>query len=726
MARLRLTLLGGFEARLASGAPLSIPARKTRALLAYLALRPGRRVTRDALAVLLWGDRGDGEARQSLRQALADVRRALPRARPAVLVADHQTVALSEAAMDVDVRRFERLAAGARPAALGEAVSLYRGDLLEGLRLREASFEDWLQGERERLRGLAVAALERLSAHRLPDRGVETAVHASLRLLAVDGAQEAVHRALMRLYLQSGRRAVAVKQYARCAEILQRELGVEPDAATQALHREAAGRASAAPLLVRARPAARVEAAARLVGRASELGELRRAFEGVRRGRGGLATVSGEAGIGKSRLVHELAAWAAGRNTRVVETRCFETEQVLPFAPWIGVLRHEHLQPALRDSVEADARARTELTRLLPELGRGGVEPIAEGDYLRIFEAVSGVMLAAAARHPVLVVLDDLHWADDLSVRLVDFLGRRCGAAPLLLVGTMREEEVLDRGPARRLLEADGDGERVALRLTPLSEPETLDLVKQLAGAGTSAVDLASVAPRVWRLSEGNPFMVVETVRALPEARRIDAMQGLPLADRIRQLVLRRLDRLSARSRALTGVAAVIGREIELGLLRQAAGVSERALADQVDELRRRRVLHAAGDGLAFTHDYVREVAYAELLPPRRRLLHAAVARAIQAHHAGRLDAHWSALGTHHREAVAWQEAADSFRRAAAVALRRGAYGDAAALLDRAVAAADHLAPTADAAALGKAAVYANLLRLLKVSIRACPGARSW
>jgi len=695
MARLRLTLLGGFEAQLASGTVLPLPSRKTRALLAYLAVRQARRTTRDAVATLLWGDVGEVQARQSLRQALAALRRVLPRTRPAVFTADHQVLALNSSVTDVDVLRFERVARRGEPEALQQAVTLYRGDLLEGFQLREARFEEWLRAERERVRGLAVAALERLSGHRLRDGGVEVGVQAGLRLLALDPSLEAVHRALMRLYLHSGRRAAAVTQYRRCAEVLQRELGVAPDAATEALYRDATSR-RASPAAVPSLPAPDVDRTGglardvRLVGRRAELGELQRAFEEARRGHGRLVAVSGEAGIGKSRLIQELSAWVARQDGRIAEARCFEGEQVLPFAPWVSVLRHEQLRSALADVAGADARSRGELSRLLPELGRDGAASIPEGEYLRIFEAASRVVLAAGARQPLLLVLEDLHWADDMSVRLLAFLARRFGASRLLVVATMRAEELLDRATMRRLL---GEAERqvMSLRLAPLAAPETLDLVRHLASTGMPPDALAHLGKRVWRLSEGNPFVVVETMRALGEGSPPGAMDQLPLAERIRKLIITRLDRLGPGSRKLAAVAAVIGREFEAALLRRAAGVSERALAGEVEELVRHRILRAAGDGLVFTHDYVREVAYGELLAPRRRLLHAAVARALEELYAGDLEPHWAALGRHCREAGAWARAATHLRRAAMVAADRAAYEDAVAFLDQAVAALDRL-----------------------------------
>jgi DNA-binding SARP family transcriptional activator len=147
MARLTLTLLGGFRAQLGTGATLSLPSKKSQALLAYLAVCQARRTTRDSLADLLWGDTGEVQARQSLRQALAGLRRVLPRTKPAIVVADHQAIALNAAATDVDALRFERLVSQARPEALQEAVALFRGDLLEGLRLKEPRFEEWLRAD---------------------------------------------------------------------------------------------------------------------------------------------------------------------------------------------------------------------------------------------------------------------------------------------------------------------------------------------------------------------------------------------------------------------------------------------------------------------------------------------------------------------------------------------------------------------------------------------------
>src|SRR5213593_1216910 len=147
MAVLRLALLGTFEARLDSGSAVIFPRKKSEALLAYLALQPGRMIARDKLAALLWGDASDERARHSLRQALVTLRQALPRAAAASLMEEGDTVGVNPAAVDVDVGLFERLTAEGTPEALERAAALYRGDLLEGIGVEEPSFEDWLRTE---------------------------------------------------------------------------------------------------------------------------------------------------------------------------------------------------------------------------------------------------------------------------------------------------------------------------------------------------------------------------------------------------------------------------------------------------------------------------------------------------------------------------------------------------------------------------------------------------
>src|SRR5262249_6988333 len=235
MAQLSPTLLGAFELR-AGDRVLPISGVKICALLAYLALHPGRPQTRDTLATLLWGHHGERRARQSLRQALFRLRRILTRVRSSALMVRDLTVRLERDAIDVDVARFGCLVRRGGAEALRDAVALYQGPLLADLVLEEPAFDEWFRPERERLQELAREALRRLLRHHTRRR-IADAVGIAGRLLAVDPLQEDVHRTLMRLYVRNDRRDAALRQYQACVDLLRHELGIEPDAETKRLYR---------------------------------------------------------------------------------------------------------------------------------------------------------------------------------------------------------------------------------------------------------------------------------------------------------------------------------------------------------------------------------------------------------------------------------------------------------------------------------------------------------
>jgi len=262
MARLTLTLLGGFRAHLDPGAPLAFPTRKAQALLCYLAMPPGEAHPRDKLASLLWGSTVETTARTSLRQTLYALRRSLRRAEGDPLHADGNMVSLDPDAVTVDVVEFEKRVNEGAPAALAQAISLYRGDLLDGLTVQEPPFEDWLLGERERLHETALGALARLLGHQRAAGSTEAAIQTALRLVALDALQEPAHRALMQLYVETGRRAAALRQYQLCQSTLRRELKAEPEKETSALYEEILrGRASSVPIVETTRSAGPAERA---------------------------------------------------------------------------------------------------------------------------------------------------------------------------------------------------------------------------------------------------------------------------------------------------------------------------------------------------------------------------------------------------------------------------------------------------------------------------------
>jgi len=703
MTRLHLELLGGFSARLDGGRPCSLPTRKAQALLAYLALPAGQYHSRDKLTALLWGDTAEVQARQSFRQALAAIRRAIGDGERDVLLVRGDTVALGAAGAVVDVAAFEASLAHGSAAALAQAAALYKGDLLDGFALDEAAFDEWRVVERERLHDLALDGLARLLRIHVDGGQVEEAISIGRRLLALDPLQEAVHRAVMRLLLRQGRRGAALRQYQECVASLQRELGAEPEEETRALYREilrgapadregarlAATAGAAAP----ERPA--VPAAdGPTVGRLAELETLRTLLDSTADDGARVVLVSGEAGIGKTRLIRDFTVEAGARGRAVLTGWCHETEQPLPFRPWIDALRGPGGSVAPRVPAPMSAASRAWLARLFPELaGPGPPQATTADEHGALFEALGEVIEQLGAQAPLVVVLEDLHWADAMSVRLLAFLGRRLGRCPVFIVASMRSEDTAEPQLLGRALgELRSAGVLAEIHLTPLSREDTLALARALVrSTPRTLASIEAKADALWSLSEGNPFVVVEIVRAASEAGADARRDRFSIPPSIRASVLERLARLSEPARCLAAAAAIIGRPASFGLLATSTGLGDLGAAGAVEELVRRRVLETAGDRLTLCHDRLRQVIHDDLLPARRIAVHAAVARALETLHAGRLDEAADELGRHFLRAREPEKALTYLERFAEIAARRYALDAAIDALRQAAEAVDAL-----------------------------------
>ena len=245
MASLQLVLFGGFHAS-AAGQQIDVPGRKERALLGFLAIPAGQSRSRDKLAGLLWSDRGDSQARESLKQAVFKLRRSLDCVQPSPLLVDREFVTLDGGAVVVDVAEFEQLMGAGTPEAVARATALYRGDLLDGLDVRDSGFDDWLLMERQRLRALARDGLARLLDLQMASGAFDQAAAVARRLLGLDPLREVAHRALMQIYAEQGQTALALKQYQLCSDALQAEIGIKPEAATERLYRSIQERRTAA------------------------------------------------------------------------------------------------------------------------------------------------------------------------------------------------------------------------------------------------------------------------------------------------------------------------------------------------------------------------------------------------------------------------------------------------------------------------------------------------
>jgi DNA-binding SARP family transcriptional activator/class 3 adenylate cyclase len=238
MAKVNLALLGGLRLQTDSGEPVPLSTKKAGALLAYLALHPGQAQARPKLAALLWGDRSEAQARDSLRQALSLLRKALSRVDPRALIAYEDTISFEPTALTTDTTVFGSLVVPPGVEGLEQAIALYGGELLEGFQVAAPEFEGWLTAERERFREMALEAMTKLLDHHLSTGAVERGIRIAARMLAADPLQERVHRTLMELYCRQGRHGAALRQYRTCADLLAKELGIDPDATTKALRCE--------------------------------------------------------------------------------------------------------------------------------------------------------------------------------------------------------------------------------------------------------------------------------------------------------------------------------------------------------------------------------------------------------------------------------------------------------------------------------------------------------
>jgi DNA-binding SARP family transcriptional activator len=661
---LRIRLLGDVDLRRGDVAVPALESARAESLLAYLLIHRDAPQPRQRLAFVLWPDSTEAQARTNLRHVLHKLRRALPDADHFLEITPRTLQWRPDAPCWLDVEAFEEALGRARAdhdplGALREAVDVYTGDLVAG------SYDDWLVEERERLRALHLDALERVAAL-LEERGDHAAaLRYAERLVQRDPLSETTCRRLMRLHDALGDRARALRVYHACTGALERELGVEPSAATRELYEALLPAADGRE----PEPAAPTPAA--LIGRAAErarLTELWRAAEG---GHAQLVLVTGEPGIGKTRLVEELLAWCAHRGVATAHARSYAAEGELAYGPVAAWLRSDRLV-AGRGRLGAGRRAA--LARVLPELAderQPPAQPEAE-QRQRLFDALAHALLAAD--EPVLLVADDVHWADDETLQFLHYLIRSAPKAPLLLLATARREEMDDRPALGDLVRGLRALERVdEIELSRLSRPETAVLAHRVAG---HALDEAE-ADRLFGETDGNPLFVVETLRAGEASPRVQAV------------LESRLAALSPPARGLVGVAATIGREFTSTLLAMASGIGDGELVPALDELWRRRILREQGaEGYDFSHDKLREAAYAALGPARRRDHHLRAARALE-----RQPAASAQIAAHYDRAGAAAEALPWYERAAAEARRVYANREALRLLERGLELLATLAP---------------------------------
>jgi DNA-binding SARP family transcriptional activator len=683
---LEIELLGPPRVRRA-GRPVSFDTRKATALLAHLALA-GRPRSRESLCQLLWPGRDPDHARGALRRTLSAVRKAVGE-EWLDTVAD--SVALRGGDdLEVDARRFRALATeNASVEDLEAAVELFRGELLEGFSVRDSpEFDAWYVDEADALQRELGSVLARL-VPLLRERGeIVRAIAYARRWLEIDSLHEPAHRELIRLYAISGDRAAALDQYRDCVRTLNRELGVAPVEETAALFEQVSEGTLAPAPEERLAPADLPSQPAELplVGRTAELEALRDAWRSAAPD-GRLAVIEGEAGIGKTRLAHELMASVAAEGATALAAACHEDEAGIPYGAVVGLLGEavREAPGALAEDVSPQNLADASL--LLPELASLPSDlppPVAlsgPGARARLLAAVAAVLAAGChGTAPGLIFVDDVHAADEATLDTLAYIGRRLRGKPLLLAVGWRTEGV---PPGHRLrglaTELARIGAATIVRLERLDEAEVGELVRAAGPSGKPDLE-----QRIYVESEGLPLFVAEYLAALGAG--IEPTEE-PLPREMRGLLEARLGGLGAMGRQLLETAAVIGRSFDLDTVRTASGRSDEEAVEGLDELVGRGVVRempGQAPAYDFTHEKLRALVYEEVGLARRRLLHRRVAEALSRATPG---AEGAALVAQHLLSAGDQAAAaEQHRRAGEHAASLLAHADALEHLDAALA----------------------------------------
>lgn len=710
LAHLSIQLLGGFG-MVAGATRVRIEQPRLQRLLAYLLLHRHHPRPRQQVAFTLWPDTNEEQALKNLRTLLTRLRQSLPDLDRYLATSIYALQWRLDAPCHLDVASFEAACSTAADAsahgqtsaaiaALEDAAARYAGDLTPGW------YDEWLVPERERLRDLHQDVLHQLS-HLLAQTGRRReALSYAQQLLRADPLHEAAYRLLMQLHLDLDDRAAALRVYHTCATTLRNELGVDPSPATQALYLRSLG-SDDAPMATQPAPALELVSdatpgATALVGRQAEWETLRRAWQTVASGRAQVVLISGEAGIGKTRLAEELLAWVArqGAATAAV-ARCYAVGGSLAYAPVAEWLRSPTLQANVQ---QLEGIWCSEVARLLPELLSNHPDLPAPGPMTeawqrqRFFQALNrGVLGAATERadgaRPLLLLLDDAQWCDRETLDWLHYLIQANAGLPLLVLATVREEEAQDDHPLTAFrLALERDELLHVLTLAPLDAGETAALAADLLGH-----DLAPAQEQqLFESTEGNPLFVVEMVRAGGAEREMgrpgDGEAGRRTVDRdtatlppkVRAVIQRRLALLSPGAQMLAQTAAVLGRAFTFPVLVAASGQDEAIAIQGLDELWRRQIVREqSADTYDFSHDKIRAVAYAELSPMRRSAAHLRAAETIRALHPDSLDSVSIQIADHYALAGRNEPAVVFYRRAGAAAQRMYANAEAARIYQR-------------------------------------------
>jgi DNA-binding SARP family transcriptional activator len=576
--------------------------RKSLQVLAYLLMHRAAPVSRDYLAFLIWPDEEEGVARTRLRSTVNDLLRVMPQPGSDFIGSSAAELWWNpDVALSLDVDAFANASQDA--ARLEEAVALYRGDLLPEL------YDEWLDGLRERFRNIYLTVLTQLVSS-LRKRGDATrAIEMARKILEVDPWREDVVRRVVALRYETGDAAGAISEYRQFAARLRDEMGVDPMPETLALAErvakgDVAGDDDDVPEATMEARAAERKRSLPFFGRERELELLSEAWNRAKMRGGGIVFIGGEPGIGKSRLVREFMESIEESGGRALYGATGFPE-AFPYQCLVEALRG---QLPLVTALDFGATWFAALAPVLPELAqRAGPLPQlptigADDQRLRLFEGLGRAFVGLARPRPLLVALEDLHWASQTTFDALAFLARRASGARALFLVTFRDDETLARHPLRQLQrDAKLEGSAASLSVLPL-DAGVVERIVDETGVHFEGT-LAEFAAVLHSRSSGNPLFLAQLLEAPSPQGSVPAT--------VASLVGARVAALSAQTQTVAEVAALAGQRFSAEVVRDVTGYGDAIVDRALDELLDRRIVQeTAGRGIlpyAFAHQLVQQ-----------------------------------------------------------------------------------------------------------------------
>jgi len=684
-SQLHIRLLGEFRVSIDDQVVAGLDSARVRSLLAYLVMHQGQVLERARIAYLFWPESSEKQARTNLRHQLHTLRHAIPDTEIYLDIGTKELMWKSEAPFELDISEFDRHLKEATAAdqkgdadqamtKWGLAVASYRGPLLPTV------YEDWVEPERGRLARDFAGALERLIKQLEDRRRYDEAMELAHKLRSHEPTRESTYVTLIRLSLLKGDRSAALEVYQECVTALGRELGVEPGTTLKAIYQRLV---DGEELEIEKGPLGAGLKDLSLEGRHPEWLSLKEGWSQAKLGHAGMVVLTGEPGIGKSRLAEELVSWAESQGAKAARARSYEAEGRLAFAPAAEWLRTPSVRASAQDIGSVWIQ---ELARIVPEFNDETQDPNqVVGDLQRhkLFEALSRGVTAGG--EPTLLLADDMQWMDSETLEWLHYLIRFAPTAPLLVLGTIREAEIRAGSSIERLLLDLRKEDRISeISLDGMSREEGGRLAAQILGRDLEEEELDGLLQE----TGGNPLFIVESARSgLAEGDESFRNKQAALPPKVHALIATRLQSISESAKDLAALASVIGRGFDLDLLTAASGQREEQLAESLEELWERRIVcETERPGhYDYAHDKLREVAYSLISPVRRPILHRQVASALEDRYSGNLDQVSSQLAFHYEQGGKPEEAVRYCQCAAESARAVFAYEEAARLLKKAI-----------------------------------------